>query len=103
MSGRGAGRLPPKPALPKAARSDLYAGNARQLTRCENFIDFVDRLTRLGCPGLEDWQWLPYTMSPTSGLQPEGEVAQAWQGTTGAGGGLRQYLADPWQGEAVKS
>jgi hypothetical protein len=44
-----------------------------------NFIDAIDRLTRLGCAGAEDWQWLPFTTSPTSGIDPEGENGPAWR------------------------
>jgi hypothetical protein len=44
-----------------------------------DFCDFIERHTQLGCPGLEDWQWLPFTSSATSYLDPFGRNAIAWQ------------------------
>lgn len=45
----------------------------------ENFIDFMDRWTNIGCPGLEDWQMLPFIDSATSGINPCGKNAVAWR------------------------
>lgn len=33
----------------------------------------------LACVGAEDWQWLPFTTSPRSGIGPDGEAAAAWR------------------------
>jgi cell wall assembly regulator SMI1 len=44
-----------------------------------DFIDFLRRWTPLGCPGPEDWQWLPFTSDSTSMLEPESEVADRWR------------------------
>ncbi|MHC4402971.1 MAG: SUMF1/EgtB/PvdO family nonheme iron enzyme [Planctomycetota bacterium] len=44
-----------------------------------DFIDFVDRHSRLGVPGPEDWQWLPFTSDRTSLLDPDGERAAQWR------------------------
>jgi cell wall assembly regulator SMI1 len=44
-----------------------------------NMLDFVDRWSRLGCPGPEDWQWLPFTTGRGSYVDPEGEPARAWR------------------------
>lgn len=44
-----------------------------------DFCDFIDRHTQLGCPGFEDWQWLPFTNSATSFLDPCGANALAWK------------------------
>jgi len=45
----------------------------------DNFIDFIERWSLLGCPGAEDWQLLPFINSPMSGLQPYGENAVKWR------------------------
>jgi hypothetical protein len=48
-----------------------------------NFIEFIDRWSRLGFVGCEDWQWMPFTTGPENGLLPDGEAAQrfrAWLG-----------------------
>lgn len=42
-------------------------------------FDFLDRWTLLGCPGPEDWQWLPFTSGPDSGLEPDGPNGLAWR------------------------
>lgn len=44
-----------------------------------NFAEAFDRWTRLGCVGPEDWQWLPFVSSPTSGLEPESPNARVWR------------------------
>ncbi|WP_053360810.1 SMI1/KNR4 family protein [Bacillus sp. FJAT-27251] len=49
----------------------------------DNFIEFIDRWSRLGFVGCEDWQWMPFTAGPESGLLPDSEAAQrfrAWLG-----------------------
>src|SRR5262245_55408875 len=48
-----------------------------------DMLDFLRRWTRLGCPGPEDWQWLPFTSSKTSMLDPDGEAAREWRRTLG--------------------
>jgi hypothetical protein len=44
-----------------------------------DFSDFLQRWTKLGCPGPEDWQWLPFTNSRTSLIDPECENARIWR------------------------
>jgi cell wall assembly regulator SMI1 len=44
-----------------------------------DLIDYLTRWTPLGCPGPEDWQWLPFTSSKTSMLEPAGEPARKWR------------------------
>jgi hypothetical protein len=44
-----------------------------------DFVDFIDRWTKLGCPGPEDWEWLRFCSSPKSGLEPEGDLGTAWR------------------------
>lgn len=48
-----------------------------------DFADFIDRLTRLGCPGSEDWQMMPFLASPTSFLDPDCENARLWRSVFG--------------------
>jgi hypothetical protein len=45
----------------------------------ESFADYIDRCTRLGCAGPEDWQWLPFTSDARSYLLPDCEKARAWR------------------------
>lgn len=45
----------------------------------ENFIDFIDRWSQIGCPGSEDWQILPFTKSKTSFIDPSGSEAKLWR------------------------
>ncbi len=45
----------------------------------DNFIDFIDRWSLLGCPGSEDWQLTPFISSPTSGIDPNCENARKWR------------------------
>lgn len=45
----------------------------------ENFIDYVERLSNLGCVGNENWQMMPFLANPTSGLNPNGEKARQWR------------------------
>jgi hypothetical protein len=40
-----------------------------------NFVDFIERHTLLGCPGYEDWQMMPFLPDATSGLDAYGENA----------------------------
>jgi hypothetical protein len=49
----------------------------------EDFEDYVDRLSRLGCVGAEDWQWAPFVDDAHSGLLPEGPAAARWRGWFG--------------------
>lgn len=44
-----------------------------------DFIDYVTRLSRLGCPGAEDWQWLPFHDSQIDLLNPDGPAAARWR------------------------
>lgn len=44
-----------------------------------DFVDYVERLSILDCPGAEDWQWLPFVSGPESGLMPESENGIKWR------------------------
>jgi hypothetical protein len=45
----------------------------------QDFKDFINRWTRIGCPGAEDWQMMPFIDTPTGGINPEGENALKWR------------------------
>jgi hypothetical protein len=40
---------------------------------------FLDAWTRLGCPGPEDWQWLPFVSDSGDGLDPDAQPGVAWR------------------------
>jgi hypothetical protein len=44
-----------------------------------DFADFVDRWSLLGCPGPEEWKLAPFLPSPTTGLDPYSEEAVQWR------------------------
>ncbi|WP_400164580.1 SMI1/KNR4 family protein [Brevibacillus sp. TJ4] len=44
-----------------------------------DFVDFMDRWTRIGCPGTEDWKMLPFVSSASSGIDPDCENAVKWR------------------------
>jgi hypothetical protein len=44
-----------------------------------DFEDYIDRLSRLGCVGAEDWQWAPFVEDAYSGLLPDGPAAIRWR------------------------
>ncbi len=48
-----------------------------------DFTDFLRRWAPLGCPGPEDWQWLPFVSGPTSMLEPHGAMSDQWRKTLG--------------------
>ncbi|MDN4608461.1 SMI1/KNR4 family protein [Sporosarcina highlanderae] len=40
-----------------------------------NFIELIHNWSKIGFVGCEDWQWLPFTISPESGIDADGETA----------------------------
>lgn len=44
-----------------------------------DFEDYVDRLSRLGCPGAEDDGWIVFTAGSRSLLLPDGDNARQWR------------------------
>jgi hypothetical protein len=44
-----------------------------------DFVSFIDQHSRVGCPGLEDWQWLPFCDSTFKGINGDGESARTWR------------------------
>lgn len=55
------------------------AGDGHGYRLGDNFIDFVDRCTLIGCVGPEDWQLMTFIDSPRSGIDPHGEYALKWK------------------------
>ena len=47
-----------------------------------DFADFVGRWSELGCPGAEDWQWLPFA-SDKGPIEPNGSRAREWRSIFG--------------------
>lgn len=45
----------------------------------KDFEDLLRRWAPLGCPGAEDWQWLPFTNNRTSPIDPECQYAGKWK------------------------
>lgn len=45
----------------------------------ESFTDLLARWVPLGCPGGEDWQWLPFTNGRTTAIDPNCENALQWK------------------------
>ncbi|HEX3044605.1 MAG TPA: SMI1/KNR4 family protein [Bacillota bacterium] len=44
-----------------------------------DFEDYIDRLSLIGGVGAEDYQWLPFTSSKTTGIDPYSEAGQKWR------------------------
>ena len=44
-----------------------------------NFIDFMDRWSKIGFVGGEDWQLLPFIESSTSGINPDSTNSKEWR------------------------
>lgn len=45
----------------------------------ENFIDFIDRWTQIGCIGPEIWETIEFINGPTGYINPAGEKAIEWR------------------------
>ncbi|MEO0475883.1 MAG: SMI1/KNR4 family protein [Planctomycetota bacterium] len=43
-----------------------------------SFTELLKRWIPLGCPGPEDWQWLPFVADARSGIQHDSEHATLW-------------------------
>lgn len=54
-------------------------GEGHGYTLASDIADFLRRWSMLGCPGPEDWQWIPFTSGSRSMLQPNGEAARLWR------------------------
>jgi SMI1 / KNR4 family (SUKH-1) len=58
-------------------------GEGHGYVLARDFQDLLVRWLPLGCTGGEDWQWLPFTASQDSGLEPHSEPAMAWRSILG--------------------
>lgn len=58
-------------------------GEGHGYVLARDFRDLLARWLPLGCAGGEDWQWLPFTADPASGLEPYAEPAVAWRRVLG--------------------
>jgi hypothetical protein len=54
-------------------------GGGHGYTLGQDFTEFIDKWTQLGCPGPEDWQMLPFVESATSGIDAYGANARLWR------------------------
>jgi hypothetical protein len=59
-------------------------GQGHGYVMASSFPDLLTRWIPLGCPGPEDWQWLPFVASATSGILPDSENAKSWLSGIGA-------------------
>ncbi|QCR34374.1 SMI1/KNR4 family protein [Lysinibacillus sp. SGAir0095] len=50
-----------------------------------HFIELLENWSRIAFVGCEDWQWLPFTTSPTSRIDPDGEAANRFREWLGLG------------------
>lgn len=58
-------------------------GEGHNYTLARDFADLLRRWVPLGCPGAEDWQWLPFTRDAESGIDPDGENGRKWRDLLG--------------------
>jgi hypothetical protein len=53
-------------------------GEGHGYVMASSFVDLLERWIPLGCPGPEDWQWLPFVSGATSGILPNSAKANEW-------------------------
>lgn len=58
-------------------------GEGHGYVLAQDFRDLLARWLPLGCTGGEDWQWLPFTVGPNSGLEPYAGPAMTWRRVLG--------------------
>ncbi|MCD8043252.1 MAG: SMI1/KNR4 family protein [Tannerellaceae bacterium] len=56
-------------------------GEGHGFIMAKSFSELLKNWVPLGCPGGEDWQWLPFTENKTSGINPNCENAKLWYKT----------------------
>lgn len=58
-------------------------GQGHGYVMASSFPDLLTRWVPLGCPGPEDWQWLPFVASENSAILPDSENAKIWLSVIG--------------------
>lgn len=58
-------------------------GEGHGYVMASSFPDLLSRWVPLGCPGPEDWQWVPFVSDASSGIFPESENAKTWLAVVG--------------------
>lgn len=53
-------------------------GEGHGYIMANSFTDLLHRWIPLGCPGPEDWQWLPFVSGTDSGIIPHCSAAKQW-------------------------
>jgi len=54
-------------------------GQGHGHTLAASFADLLRRWVPLGCPGAEDWQWMPFTENLSSPINPACANARQWR------------------------
>ena len=54
-------------------------GEGHGLIMANSFSELLDDWLDLGCPGGEDWQWLPFTKDKISGIDSNCKNAENWK------------------------
>jgi len=54
-------------------------GDGHGYKLADNFIELIENWSRIGFVGAEDWQWIPFTKSSTSGIDPKSEEAKMFR------------------------
>lgn len=58
-------------------------GEGHGYVMAPSFSTLLQKWSALGCPGGEDWQWLPFCADATSGIDPDCPNAILWKKTIG--------------------
>lgn len=58
-------------------------GDGHGYVMANTFTELLHNWTPLGCIGGEDWQWLPFCESETSGIDSNSDNAKLWRKTIG--------------------
>ena len=53
-------------------------GEGHGYIMASSFSDLMRRWVPLGCPGPEDWQWMPFVSGRDSGIIPDCDTAREW-------------------------
>jgi hypothetical protein len=54
-------------------------GEGHGYKMANNFAELIENWSRVAFVGCEDWQWLPFTTSPESGIVADGEAAKRFR------------------------